>query len=55
MSFDPRGQTTVMGGSDHYFHTWCLSVRTSVPIFQNPEKQSKRRVKLMIATGPVDH
>ena len=32
---DPRGQLTVTAGSDHYFLTCCLSVRTSFPTFQN--------------------
>ena len=35
---DPLGRSTVTAGSDHYFRTWCLYVRLSVPTFQNLAK-----------------
>ena len=34
LTFVPRGRPTVTAGSDHYFHTCCLSVRPSVKISQ---------------------
>ena len=52
-SIDPLGRRTVTAGSDHYFHTWCLSVRPSVrpsvPNFQ--DLANKFLVKLMIAAS----
>ena len=45
---DPRGRTTVTTGSDHYFHMWCLYVRTS-PLFEI--KQNNFQVKIVIVTG----
>ena len=44
---DPRGRPIVMSGSDHYFHTRCLSV----PTFQIRAKQNHFQVRIMIATG----
>ena len=59
MLFDPRGRPTVTAGSDHYFRTWCpsnpqsvrLSLRMSVPIFQNVAKQNNFQVRIVITTG----
>ena len=48
---DPRGRPTVTAGIDHYFRTCCLSVRTSVPIFQYLAKQNKVQASIVIATG----
>ena len=49
--YDPRGRPTVMAGSDHFFRTWCLSVLTSVPTFQNFAKRNNFQVRIVIATG----
>ena len=47
---DPRGQPTVTAGSDHYLPTCCLSVRPSVPTFQNLAKQNNFQLRIMIAS-----
>ena len=48
---DPRGQPTVLASSDHYFCSCCLSVRPSVPTFQNLTKQNNFQVRIVLATG----
>ena len=38
---DPQGRPPITASSDHCFHTYCPSVRPSVPTFQNLAKQNK--------------
>ena len=45
---DPRGRPTVTAGSDHYFHTCCLSIRRSKS--QNLAIQTFQ-TRIVIATG----
>ena len=55
---DPRGRPTVTAGSDNYFCTCCLSVRPSVPTFQNLAKQNKENNDHYwrdCGSGRVDH
>ena len=40
---DPR--PTVTDGSDHYFYSWCLSVRTSVPTLVRPHLPKSHTTK----------
>ena len=49
---DPRGRPTLMAGSDHYFRTWCLSVRPS-SLFKISKKQNNFQVRIVIATGGI--
>ena len=48
---DPRGLPTVTASSDHYFHSWCLSVCPSVLTFENLAKPNKFQVRIVIITG----
>ena len=43
---DPLGLTTLMTGSDNYFHA-CPYINT----FQNRAKQNKVQLRIIIATG----
>ena len=43
---DPRGRPKVKAGSDHYFHTW----RLSVPTCHNLPKQNNFQVRIVTAT-----
>ena len=39
--FDPRGRPTVTAGSDHYFRTYCLSVRPHFSKYRKTKSSSE--------------